>query len=244
MHVKFKDSPRVIAVIKACIGFLITCKIMLSKWLYNFALFMATNTNENLCGWIVKSLIGAGWVYRDGSDYVYLTQFWANPGESYRFRLALIMIAQRMLVGGLRYSWLMNFINSVQRDKSKQVELEFQLYNSSDLSWGELSMIIDKDNDIGLQFTSHETNRPGFFTIYPVEFNVLRFPAGFKEPIPQDPVSVDLTELEASAMINRWKILNKNQDESGASGSESESVSDHKDDGLRQRVVEPETIDT
>jgi hypothetical protein len=245
MHVNPKDNPRLVALVKTCINFLITCKLLLFKWLYDATIFLATNTNEKVCGWIVKSLLGVGWVYRDGSDYVYLTRFWANPGDyhqSYCFRLTLVMIAQRVLFGALRFSWLMKYIRSVQSVKQDEITLEFLVDNAKDLSWARMRMTIYNNDTVTLHFNPVSSTRPEFSITYPVEFNVLSFPAGFVIPSQKpEPATIDLTELENSANPKRWKILDKNQDESIAdeSSDDTSEVDDSSnDDEHRQRLVD------
>ncbi len=228
MRINPKDNPKLIALIKACGNFLITCKLLIFKWIYDATFWLACY-NEEICKLIVKAFMGAGWVYRDGTKYLYLTQFHVNF-ESYRYQLALLMIVHRILFGALRYSYLMQFINRVRSSVDDPVIFEFQLDDYSDLSFAKIITKITGQN-VDFEFVPTGTQKKAFKCTYQIEFNVLTFPAEFDEPVPVEPPKMDINEIESLA--NSWKILDKNQ-------NDEETVTNHDDPELRQRIVEPD----
>jgi hypothetical protein len=211
-------NPKNIAFIKGCVSLFVTYKLLIFKWIYDITFWLSCS-NEKICEIIVKLFMGAGWVYRDGTKYLYLSRFCIDF-ESYRYRLALLMIANRILFGALRYSYLMKFIKKIRNNLDENIILEFQLHDCQDLSFAK---IITKINDavVEFKFINTGTNTESFVCTYPIEFNILKFPAEFQPPVSIEPQTLNLDELEA--MIISTPLRNEDQD----------SVE------LRRRFIEP-----
>jgi len=216
-----RSNHKNVAFIKGCVNFLIACKLLIFKWIYDVTFWLACS-NEKICEVIVKLFMGAGWVYRDGTNYLYLTRFYTYF-ESYRYRLALLMIVHRLLFGALRYSYLMQFINKIRTNRDNCIILEFQLDDCQDLSFAKVITKIHNDV-VEFEFINTGTTKEPFVCTYPIEFNVLTFPAGFKSPTPVEPQSLDLDELEE--MVNPTRSVDEDQDQAPVE--------------LRQRIVEPD----
>lgn len=218
------DNPTLIKLIKTVGGFLILCKLLILRWIYDMVLFIVNNTGERFCGYLVKLTNTAGWVYRDGNEYLYLTKFYTNTGKNYRYRMALLMIIQRCIHGALRYGDIKQFIEKNSKPECIfPIVFEFRLDNSQDLSFAKVITFIDENEEIEIAFEPSKKDAEAFTHKYPILFNVIGFPPGFTKPETQIKSDISLKELEETANGSPRLTVLENQENSSESEDSKEN---------------------
>ena len=245
------NHPALTKTIKVVVGFLILCKLMCSRWIYAAAVWLAYNAGERICGWILTCTIGAGWVYRDGGCYLYLTRFYLNPGVSAKNRLGLIMLAQRAIFGAMRYDDIKKFATHKRHHDARfPIVLEFQMNEYPSLDFGIVSCTINESDEVAFIYFPGTGDRQKFEHEYHIMMNVLDFPKGFVKPITakietglilseiekiaeepeeepekthdEDPEEEPQEPQEPKIGERRWKIASKKQDDIGESSQDPE----------------------